>query len=257
MHKVIILLIGIISSQIGLSPNKLDKYQESFINTELFFIERNEKKSYQYLSSNYLVNHQVNSSKNTNAGNLYKTRPTTKKAGINDLLWFIGKVFLAIFPFIFTLMIIRMFVHIIALVLNYINKNIVMIFYMMSIIFNVFYFGFLGAYYRELYEYYSHTFKNEWIIYIVCLLAIMLLYRESYKELLAAKYSMNNEYPYGVASMEFGPKFSNENLSTISKVYNFKASWVVIVSFILFSILPSWITMIYGRLPNYLATLFN
>lgn len=180
-----------------------------------------------------------------------------KKGGVKDFLWFLGKAWLALFPFIFALAIISLFFNGIAFGVNNINKGVLMIYLTVVSIIYLYFYGFLGAYYRELYEYYSTFFNKNWILYIVCLIAIFSNFRHLNNELIIARQKLNQSHPLGVESMKLGTKFSNDDIVLISTIHNFRGAWMILVAFILFSFSPNWITKIYGDFPNYLATLFN
>ena len=184
-----------------------------------------------------------------------KSIPT--KSGTKNLLWFLGKASLSIFPFLIALAIVSMLRSAVAIGINNISKIAVQIYFTITSIVYFYFYGFLGAYYRELYTYYSLFFSADWILYIFCIIIISgyLKYFNGELQLSREKLSQNN--PLGVNNTYFGSKYSSEDLVLISIIHNFRGAWMILVSFILFSFLPDWITKIYGELPNSFARLFN
>jgi len=176
-----------------------------------------------------------------------------------EVLWFFGKTFLAIFPFILFLALISLVFGSIAVALNNINKSFVMIYYMIVSVFYLYFYGFLGAYYKELYEYYSAPFANGWILYIFCLMASFSCIKYFNSEVVIARNKLNNGNRdiFGNIEMKSNLKFTNDEIASIATIHTFRGSWMIFVSFILFSFLPSLITKVYGHIPDELAKLFT
>lgn len=179
-----------------------------------------------------------------------------KKSKLKTIIWFFAKAFLAALPFIFALMLVSMVFNGIAFALNRINKNIVIGYFILASIIYLYFYGFLGAYYRELFEYYSGILKVKWLIFILCLFGISLIYRSIGKELNSSRQKLNQNHPLGIFSLEAGYRFSTEDIVLVSTIHYFRGRWMIFVSFILFSFFPNWTTKLYGDFPNYFATLF-
>ncbi len=178
-------------------------------------------------------------------------------ASFTDFLWFIGKVFLAIFPFILVLMLLSMILNGIAFALNRVNKLTVMIYFLMISVLYLYVYAFLGAYYHSVYTYYSMLFGKKWLIYIVCLIGIVFIYNQFSKELRLARHKLNQNHPLGSYTLKLGNNYSIEDIGLISTIYNLKGIWMIFVSFIVFTFYPQLANTLYGNLAHYFAKLWT
>lgn len=174
--------------------------------------------------------------------------------GVKDFVWFIAKVFLVLFPFLLLLYIFSIIFNIIALVINRFGKDIVIIYFLITSAVYLILYGFLGAYYRDLYEYYSMGFRKNWLVYIICLLGISFIYRNIRAEVLLTRQKLNQKKLLDMGNVS---KFSIDDLSILGTMNCFQGSWFIMVSFLVFTIFPDWVAIAYGELPHYAATLFN
>jgi hypothetical protein len=164
-------------------------------------------------------------------GNQIEVTQPEEKSNLKTMLWFLAKTFLAALPFIFALMLVSMVFNGIALVLNRINKKIVIVYLTLISIIYLYFYGFLGAYYREIFEYYSEIFKMKWLIFILCLLGILIIYQSIGKELNYARQKLNQNHPLGVFSLKMGNNFSTEDINLICTIHSFKGIWMIFASF--------------------------
>jgi len=168
------------------------------------------------------------------------------------LLWLFGKVILAIFPFIFALMLVSMILGIVALAINQIHALAVQIYFLVLSIFLLYVYAFLGAYYREVYEIYSVLFNHNWPIYIFCLFGIIGCSIQFLKELKSSK----KESELIMDTLDENNRYSKQYISNASSILFFKGFWMILFSFIIFSFFPNLINILYGDTANYFASLW-
>lgn len=176
-----------------------------------------------------------------------------RKTKANYFFWFFGKAYLICIPFIFSLLFVSMIFNGIAFLLLKINSNLARGYFFITSLIDLYFYGFYGAYYQELFEYYTGLFGKKWLILIGCIFPILILLGEMKRELNLAKIKLNQN---GVFSFNFENDILAEDFPLIATIYNFRGRWMILVSFILFIFLPTWTEKLYGNLPNYLATLF-
>lgn len=181
-----------------------------------------------------------------------KSLEKSSNSSFKDLLWFFGKVVIAIFPFILGLMLVSMTLFSIALAINQIHCLAVQIYFLIMSMFLLYIYAFLGAYYREVYEIYSVLFNNNWLVYIFCLFGIIVFSSQVLKELKTSK----RESELIIDTPDKNNRYSKEYISNASSILFFKGFWMILFSFIIFSFFPNLINTLYGDTANYFASLW-
>jgi len=121
-------------------------------------------------------------------------------------------------------------------------------------------YGFFGAYYSKLVFHYSvdHEMHRKWILILFSILALLLCYRETIRELNKErnKIASNMDINQRIAARMTFKTFDKELFYNLVIIAGYRTVFVCLLSFIIFMIFPKLIETIYGQVPYVLAKLF-
>lgn len=165
---------------------------------------------------------------------------------MENYAWLVAKSIFSGVPFMLLMCVIVVLLAMPGLLLNKYRREAATSYSIPYSLVNIYMYAGFGAYYRELFEYYSILTGRKFVVFIFCAIGIVLFY---------------NSLKDGVNSLNSKPggpyTYLDAHKIEAYVVQNMEMSWATVASFIIFSIFPTWISRAYGSLPNYLATLFT